>query len=159
MAKIITAQQIKDISTPTNNIDPIYFDNSIEYWQDSILKPLMTTALYNDFIANLGGLSVDYQYILDNFILYAESFGVAFTAQKKDLIIQTDNKGMMSNRSDFSSSSSNVKASLKEYKERELHYLKELGCYLLDNLDKFPLLDLDVEEPYLGLNVRDFVIN
>ena len=159
MAQIITPQQIKDISTPTDNIDPIYFENSIEYWQDAVLKPLMTTALYNDFIANIGGLSVDYQFILDNFIKYAESYGVAFTAQKKDLIIQTDNKGMMQNRSDYSNSSSNVKAALKEYKERELHYLQQLGCYLLDNLDKFPLLDLDVEEPYLGLDTRDFIIN
>jgi len=156
MTKILTATQVKAIATVNVNFDPAYFDKSIEYWQDAILKKLLTPDLYADFIANIGSLSAEYQTLLDDYIQYALAYGVTFLAIKKDNFGQLDNKGVMQNRGDYSATTSSVAMQLKEYKEREFHYLYELGCYLLTNKVDYPLFDY--EETYLGTDFRDFTI-
>lgn len=156
MTKILTATQIKSIATVNVNFDPAFFDKSIEYWQESVLRCLLTDDLYDDFIANIGALSAEYQTLLDNYIQYALSYGVAFLAIKKDNFGQLDNKGVMSNRGDYSSATTSVAMQLKEYKEREFMYLQRLGIYLIDNRLTYPLFDY--ENTYLGTDFRDFTI-
>jgi hypothetical protein len=142
MAKIIDAITAKGIASPYGNIDEAYFDDNIEYWQEFILKPVLTEAVYNDLIAEVTTppISAKYQTLIDNYIQYALSYGVAFLTLKKDVMKQFSNQGVMINRTDNSQAESN-KMVLKEYKEREFNYLYELGCYIIDNREDYPLLD------------------
>ena len=85
MTKILTATQIKSIATVNNNFDPAFFDKSIEYWQTTTLKKLLTADLYDDFIANVGALPAEYQTLLDDYIQFALSYGGVFSNQKRQL--------------------------------------------------------------------------
>jgi len=156
MTKILTATQIKSIATVNNNFDPAFFDKSIEYWQTTILKKLLTADLYDDFIANVGALPAIYQTLLDDYIQFALSYGVAFLAIKKDNFSQLNNRGVTANRGDYSNPTTSVAMQLKEYKEREYSYLYDLGCYLIENRATYPLFDY--ENTYLGTDFRDFTI-
>ena len=157
MTQIKTPEQLRDLATPYSNVDLLYYENNIEFWQYDTLKPLLTTALYNELILQVSTstLTTANEVLIDAFIQYAEAFGVSFLAMKKDIITQLSNQGTMTNRTDFSNSEKS-KMVLKEYKEREFIYLKDLGCFLLENKVDYPLFDY--ENTFLAVDFRDFVI-
>ena len=157
MAQIQTAQQLKEIATPYSNIDVEYFENNIEFWQYETLQKVLTTALYDEILLQVDTATITpaNQLLIDKYIKFAEAFGVSFLTMKKDVITQLSNQGVMANRTDFSNSEKS-KMVLKEYKEREFIYLKDLGCFLLENKVDYPLFDY--ENTFLAVDFRDFVI-
>jgi hypothetical protein len=156
MASIITGAAAKEIATPYSNIDVEYFNENIEYWQEYRLKPVLTKDLYDDLISNIGSFPAIQQTLVDTYIQYALSFGVAYLTIKKDVISQLTNQGVMNNRTDYSNNSpARVQMMLKEFAEREYTYLYDLGVYLLDN--KADYTDFDWENTCLSLNMRDFL--
>ena len=54
MAQILTPQQIIDEATAFTNLDLLYFESNINHWQETILKRLLTTDLYAEFLGEAG---------------------------------------------------------------------------------------------------------
>jgi hypothetical protein len=157
MTQILTPQQIVDEATAFTNLDLLYFESNINHWQETILKYLLTDALYVEFLgeALTGVYSANNQILFDSYIKFGMSYGVAYLAMKKDIVTQLTNQGTMGNRTDYSNSERNSTV-LKEFKEREFEYLQKLGCYLLENKVNYPLFDY--EKTYLGVDFRDTII-
>jgi len=159
MATVLTGTEIKAIVTPNVNLDPAYFEKNIENWERLVLCPVMTTDLFNAFKTNLENppLTTRFQTLIDDYIQYAEAYGVTYDSIKKDLFSHLDNKGVMQNFGDKGSTTSSVAIQLKEYQEKTWQYLYQLGCYLIDNISDYPEIDLEdpAKTPQLGTPFRD----
>ena len=138
--------EIKAIVTPVNAFDPSFFDTSIQYIEDSLIKCILTTALYDDLLLELQTppLSAEYQALYDK-VVVAEAYAVAFASYEKDLERKTNNQGIMENHTQWSKSAAATSATraLAKTKEREYFYCSELGYFLIENAATYPLFDVD----------------
>jgi hypothetical protein len=160
MSNLVTSTQIKDVVSPVVAFDPSFFDTSISYIEEFVIKCVLTDALYADMVAKIAllpgiPLSTEDQALYDK-IIPAESYAVAFASYEKDLITKTNNQGMMENRTDYSGSDKTIdkKVVLKEVKQREYDYMKALGDFLIANATDYPLFD--AESIYYSPNFRRF---
>lgn len=162
MAKLLTADEIKARAVVFYEFDSAYFDLNIEFIQERSLRPIMTKAVYDDFMTKFiadPSFPGDPLYLemYDSFIKDIVAFDVANYSYQKDVIENMNNQGSMTNRTEFSSSSdiNRYQRVLLKNWERAFYYSKELACFLLDNEDNLPLLDS--KNMVLELNARDFV--
>lgn len=160
MSNLVTSTQIKEVVSPVVAFDPSFFDTSIDYIEEFVIKCVLTDALYDDMVAKIAllpgtPLSAEDQALFDK-ILPAESYAVAYASYEKDLITKTNNQGMMENRTDYSGSDKTIdkKVVLKEVKQREYDYMKALGDFLIANATDYPLFD--AESIYYSPNFRRF---
>ena len=160
MSNLITSEQIKAVVSPVVAFDPSFFDTSISYIEEFVIKCVLTDALYDDMVAKIAllpgtPLSAEDQALFDK-ILPAESYAVAYASYEKDLITKTHNQGMMENNTQYSKSDKTIdkKVVLKEVKQREYDYMKALGDFLIANATDYPLFDAD--SIYYSPNFRRF---
>jgi len=160
MSNLITSEQIKAVVSPVVAFDPSFFDTSISYIEEFVIKCVLTDALYDDMVAKIAllpgtPLSAEDQALFDK-ILPAESYAVAYASYEKDLITKTHNQGMMENNTQYSKSDKTIdkKVVLKEVKQREYDYMKALGDFLIANATDYPLFD--AESIYYSPNFRRF---
>jgi hypothetical protein len=151
MSNLITSTEVKTIVSPVKALDPAFYDKSIEYIQDSLLKPILTDDLYDAVVADPDDFTTLMPYI-KNFLAYA----IAFEAYQKDLERQINNQGIQENNTQFSKTSNDGAATrvLARYKEREFYYGEKLGHFLIDNADDYP--DFDIEQIFYQPNLRRF---
>jgi len=156
MANILNSDEVREIVTPNISFDVTYYDTSIDYAQKRYLLPIMGAAFYNDFIANLGALPVDYQLLFDEYIQYIVAYSTAVLSVKKDLSPQTDNQGLMVNRTEWTNQGSEgkIKGQLMQLDQRLFDYRYDLVCYLSENESTFPLWDIDTAS--FILEMRDY---
>jgi hypothetical protein len=160
MSNLVTSEQIKAVVSPVVAFDPSFFDTSISYIEEFVIKCVLTDALYDDMVAKIAllpgtPLSAEDQALFDK-ILPAESYAVAYASYEKDLITKTHNQGMMENNTQYSKSDKTIdkKVVLKEVKQREYDYMKALGDFLIANATDYPLFD--AESIYYSPNFRRF---
>ena len=160
MSNLVTSEQIKAVVSPVVAFDPSFFDTSISYIEEFVIKCVLTDALYDDMVAKIAllpgtPLSAEDQALFDK-ILPAESYAVAYASYEKDLITKTHNQGMMENNTQYSKSDKTIdkKVVLKEVKQREYDYMKALGDFLIANATDYPLFDAD--SIYYSPNFRRF---
>ena len=160
MSNLVTSEQIKAVVSPVVAFDPSFFDTSISYIEEFVIKCVLTGALYDDMVAKIAllpgtPLSAEDQALFDK-ILPAESYAVAYASYEKDLITKTHNQGMMENNTQYSKSDKTIdkKVVLKEVKQREYDYMKALGDFLISNATDYPLFDAD--SIYYSPNFRRF---
>lgn len=146
MSNILTSEEIKDIVTPVVAFDPSFFDTSIKFVEDTIIKCILTEDLYDDLVLAVASppLSAEYQALFDR-VKYAESYAVAFASYEKDLERETNNQGLMENHTQYSKSANaqSTDRILAKIKEREFFYCEDLGNFLLNNSDDYPLFNAD----------------
>lgn len=137
---LITSSEVKRYVTPVAALDPAFFDKSIDYVEEFLIKPVLTDGLYNDVVANLGSYTTLLPYIKE-----AMAWAIAFEAYRKDLDKQINNQGIMQNNTQYSKQTDDVSARkvLATYKEREYLYIKKLGDFLIENTSTYPLFDID----------------
>jgi hypothetical protein len=160
MSNLVTSEQIKAVVSTVVAFDPSFFDTSISYIEEFVIKCVLTDALYDDMVAKIAllpgtPLSAEDQALFDK-ILPAESYAVAYASYEKDLITKTHNQGMMENNTQYSKSDKTIdkKVVLKEVKQREYDYMKALGDFLIANATDYPLFDAD--SIYYSPNFRRF---
>ena len=164
MTKLLTAQEVRTITSPQISIDPAYYDNNIEWCQEYDLKPVLTELLFIDFMAlyaadPLFPTNPSYKEMYDNYIKYIVAYGTAFYAHKKDIVTKTDNQGLMMNRTQHSESANHARGLnvLMQHKERQWHYLTCLAEYLEENKENADLVLWDEESAVLTPEFRDFI--
>ena len=164
MTKLLTGAQIKAIVTPQRSIDVAYFDNNTEWAQEYDLKPVLTEALFDDFLAlyavdPLFPTNPTYKTMYDKYIQYVVAYGCAFYSLKKDIRTKTDNQGQMQNSTAHSSSAASVEAKgvLMQYKERNYYYLECLATFLFNNQSNTDLALFVEEDAVLCPEFRDFL--
>lgn len=137
---LITSTEVKSYVTPVTALDPAFYDKSIDYVEEFLIKPILTSALYADLVANLGNYTALLPYVKE-----AMAWGIAYEAYRKDLERQVNNQGVMQNNTQYSNQTDEVstRRTLANYKEREFMYMKKLGQYLIDNASTYPLFDID----------------
>lgn len=142
----MTSEEIKLIVTPVNAFDPSFFNTSIQYIEDSIICGILTKPLYDDLLLALATppLSTAYQSVYD-IVLNAEAYAVAYESYQKDLERKSNNQGIMENHTQWSKSAQAASANriLKTLKDREFFYCKQLGDFLIENEEDYPLLVVD----------------
>ena len=164
MSNLVTSEQIKAVVSPVVAFDPSFFDTSISYIEEFVIKCVLTDALYDDMVAKIAllpgtPLSAEDQALFDK-ILPAESYAVAYASYEKDLITKTHNQGMMLNNTEYSNTdkstdhSTHKKRVLSIVKQREYDYMKALGDFLIANATDYPLFDAD--SIYYSPNFRRF---
>jgi len=157
MSNILTSTEIKDIVTPVVAFDPSFFDTSIQYIEDTVIKCILTEDLYDALVLAVASppLSAEYQALFDR-VKYAESYAVAFASYEKDLERETNNQGLMENHTQYSKTANaqSTDRILAKIKQREFDYCVELGNFLINNADDYPLFNADdiIYEP----NTRRF---
>lgn len=146
MANLLTSTEIKEIVTPVVAFDPSFYDGSIQYIEDTVIKCILTKDLYEDLLAQLQfpPLSAAYQALYD-LVKPAEAYAVAFEAYGKDLERKIHNQGVMENFTQYSKSATeeSTRRAVSKYKEREYFYCSELGYFLIENASSYPLFDVD----------------
>ncbi len=150
MSNLITSEQVKTVVTAVNAFDPSFFDTSIQWIEDTIISCILTPAYYADLVAKVAllpgtPLSANDQAVYD-IVINAEAYAVAYASYEKDLERKTANQGIMENHTQWSKSAAATSAArtLAKIKEREFHYCKQLGDYLIDNEATYPLFDIDL---------------
>jgi hypothetical protein len=153
MSNLVTSEQIKAVVSPVVAFDPSFFDTSISYIEEFVIKCVLTDALYNDMVAKIAllpgtPLSAEDQALFDKIlpaesyaVAYAsyESYAVAYASYEKDLITKTHNQGMMLNNTEYSNTDKSTdhnthkKRVLSIVKQREYDYMKALGDFLIAN--------------------------
>jgi len=141
MKLLITADQIKTLTSMTANVDTNSFESSIEIAQLSYIKKKLGKLLYNQLVTQNAAnqLSATNQ-ILMGYLRKTLAWYVIYVALP-DLDIKIRNKGLVR---EFSDSSTNVDAaSFNSYSNSIFNkantYLAEMIDYLDDNKDDFPL--------------------
>jgi hypothetical protein len=146
MSNILTSTEIKSIVTPVVAFDPSFFDTSIQFIEDTVIKCILTEDLYDALVLAVANppLNAAYQALFDR-VKLAESYAVAFASYEKDLERETNNQGMMENHTQYSKTANaqSTDRILAKIKEREFFYCEELGNFLLNNSDDYPLFDAD----------------
>ena len=142
----MTSTEVKAIVSPVVALDPAFFDTSIQYIEDSIICGILTKDLYDALVLAVAAppLNAAYQELYD-IVVNAEAYAVAFAGYTKDLERKTNNQGLMENHTQWSKSAAATSATraLKDIKEREYFYCKQLGEFLIDNAATYPLFDAD----------------
>jgi len=157
VGNLVTSTQVKTIVTPVNAFDPSFFDTSIQYIEDSLIKCILTPDLYDALVAAVAAppLNAAYQALYD-LVLPAEAYAIAYESYQKDLERKPNNQGIMENHTQYSKSADSIAAAriLKTLKDREFFYCKALGDFLIDNEIDYPLFVAD--DIYYSPNLRRF---
>lgn len=145
----MTASEVKAIVTIEAALDPAFFSPNIIYIQETIIKGILTTDLYDAVIDSPSTYTV----LLPK-IKLALAYAVAFFSYEKDLLRNISNQGIMENSTQFSKSSEKVNGVLAKIKQLEFDYCKDLGDFLIDNAIDYP--DFDIEKVSYEPNFRRF---
>jgi hypothetical protein len=145
----MTASEVKAIVTIEAALDPAFFTPNILYIQETIIKGILTTDLYDSVIASPSSFTV-----LVPKIKQALAYAVAFFSYERDLLRNVSNQGIMENSTQFSKSSEKVNGVLSKIKQLEFDYCKALGEFLIDNAVDYP--DFDIEKVSYEPNFRRF---
>jgi hypothetical protein len=145
MTKLITSEELLQIVTIDQAIDPFWFDREILYCQEIYLKNLLTEELYYEILQEFDDddLSPENELIYNRYIKLIVAYGTAFRSIVGNIQTQASNQGVEVNRTEYSNS-----IDAKERKqafflyEKCFHYQKELGHFLLRNTADYPNFDI-----------------
>jgi hypothetical protein len=137
---LLTAEEVKDLVTMNVSFDEAFFALNIDYAEKNIIKPILTTELYDAYVDEPTDF-LELTPLINNALAYA----VAFISYEKDLEREVANQGIMENSTQYSKSADNGSASrlLAKVKQFEFDYCKALGDFLIANAEDYPLFDAE----------------
>ena len=134
---LITSQEIKTNTSMGGNVDPDKFIHLLNDVQVLILEPSLGTALYDVIVA--GGLSGDYQTLLDDYIKPVLWHSVV-AEYLRDGIVLISNGGMFSHNTENSTIADieSVKYVAKAAQSKADVYLDRMTRFLCDSTTSIP---------------------
>lgn len=137
MAFLITSQEIKTNTSMGGNVDADKYMHLLNDVQNLILEPAVGTALFDVIVA--GGLSGDYQVLLDDYIKPLLWHSV-FAEYLRDGIILAANGGVFTHQADNSAAADidAIKYVAKGAKSKADSYLSRMEDFLCDKTAEIP---------------------
>jgi hypothetical protein len=137
---IITINDIKEVTSISNNIDVEQLEPFLMTSQDLHIRPILGDALMDAVISSVGTGGTDYTTLVENYILKALAYA-SWHSAAPFLHMKTQKKGIVKQNSD---NSDNIDINeFGIYSERiestMTFYLRRLKEYLDDNKELYPL--------------------